>query len=148
MRTSHEKTIDGVTLTLRQLPAMRAMKFFRVLVGCFGPAMMQMTGESGGEDGGSLSSAIDKLMMELSEDMLQKVIDTLFLDALVEQNGSNKNLMGAGGAFDLVFQGKIFTVFKFLYFALEVNYGDFIEGFNSGDLQGLGLVNQSESPKE
>jgi hypothetical protein len=148
MRTSHEKTIDEVTITIRQLPAMKSMKFFREVVGCFGPSLMSIAGDSTEED--AISGAIEQLMMNLTDDKLQKMVDTLFLDALVELDGKPRNLVGHNGVFDLVFQGKVFTIFKFLWFALEVNYEDFFEGSTGikAQLESLTSTSPSESQKK
>lgn len=149
MRNKNEKTIDGVTIMVTQLPAMKAMRFFREVVDTFGPALTSL-GDLSDLDNTELSvfkPVIENLMANMSEDKLEDMTRVLLGDCLVLYEGKFLNLFGNAGIFDMVFQGKVFTVFKFLRYALEVNYGDFIEGFaSSSPLAALG--SQSESQKE
>lgn len=149
MRNKNEKTIDGITLTVTQLPAMKSMKFFREVVDTFGPALTSLgdLSDGGDTDIAMFKPVIQSLMMSLSEEKLEMMTRKLLGDSLVLTEGKYIGLFAGEGIFDVIFQGKVFTIFKFLRFALEVNYGDFIEGFTKINPLGL-AVSQSTSQTE
>lgn len=145
MRNKNEHTIDGVTLIITQLPAMKSMKFFREVVETFGPTLTSLGNvtDLGSSELSVFKPVIESLMTNLSEEKLERMTKTLLGEALALHEGKYLSLSNTG-VFDLVFQGKVFTIFKFLRYALEVNYGDFIEGFTGSNPLGA-LGSQSES---
>jgi hypothetical protein len=127
MVKSQSKVIDGITFTVTQLPATRALKLFTKLVEVAGPALeaLQKSPGSGLGDmevaalGGALSAASSRL----GEEGLMQIAAALFELATATWEGAQAPVMAR---FDVMFQGRLTTLFKAIGFALEVNYGDFL----------------------
>lgn len=131
MREAQSRTIDGITITVQQLPAMRAMKLAHRLGKSLGPGLLR--GLSGVDltkgaaavssvDVGSLAPAVEAAFDRFSEEDLERLVRELFETATVQLDGRTAPMLPV---FDATFQGKTSTVFKAIKFALEVNYQDF-----------------------
>lgn len=126
MRTQESKVIDGMTFTVQQLPAMRALRLLNRLGRFFTPALASLVGgggKLGQADVGALAAAAGGLFDRLSEDELERLTKDLLETATVAIDG--KDTGPVMPQFDLLFQGKMGAVLKLLAFALQVNYSDF-----------------------
>ena len=131
-RAQKEKTIDGLTFTVQQLPAMRALKLMHKLAKTIGPAMLKAlsgapsTGapiKVGNINVAELADGVALLFDRLSEADVESIMRELFETTMVTENGQTFQLMPV---FDNVLAGKMSTLFKAVQFALEVNYRDFL----------------------
>lgn len=130
MRKQQTKTIDGMTFTVQQLPAMRAQRLKPRIVSILaGPAAKIGTVLGGARrledlDLGALAGAFDALAGKLSPDEYEAVTRELLETTLVQQG---PNLIPLLPVFDDIMAGRTLTVDKLLLFAVEVNYGDFFD---------------------
>jgi hypothetical protein len=116
---------EGVgDVSVQQLPAMRAVKLSRRLIQIAAPAVAALKDLSLSADASVLGDAIAGALAEFSEKDLEALIKDLLETATVEQDGKLAKVMPL---FDSLFGGKIFTLYKVLAFALEVNFADFFE---------------------
>ena len=114
---------EGVgDVSVQQLPAMRAVKLSRRLIQVAAPAVAALKDLTA--DASVLGDAIAGALAEFSEKDLEALIKDLLETATVEQDGKLAKVMPL---FDSLFGGKIFTLYKVLAFALEVNFADFFE---------------------
>lgn len=133
MRESQSKTIDGLTFTVGQLPAMRAVKLMHRLARAVGPAMLKsLAGANVASvkdianldlNLGDAADGVAMMFDKFTENDLEALIRELFETATVVHNGNTVPLMPV---FDHVMQGRAGTVMKAVKFALEVNYQDFL----------------------
>lgn len=125
MQETQTKIIDGMEVSVSQLPARRAMKMFNRLGRVFGPALGKIMASS--PDGlktmniGAMGDAVAMLFEKFTDSEQDFIMNELLATAVVD----NKPLMPI---FDTMMRGKTLTVYKLLAFALEVNYGDFLGG--------------------
>ena len=130
MKTTHSKVIDGIEFTIDQLPAMRALRLLNKLarlaspaLGAIGAAFSQSKSVAN-MDLDALGRGASALLSSLSDDEMEAITRELLGSAIMRSGGKNVELLAV---FDLEFRGKMGTVLKLLGFALEVNYGNFIE---------------------
>lgn len=112
-QATEERTIDGVRVTLTQLPAMRALKLLPRL----GKILAPVLGHLNTDVAAALPLLFDRLTGEELEDITKELLSTALADG--------KPLLQV---MDLVFQGRPETVLKVLKFALEANYRGFFSG--------------------
>lgn len=130
MTKTERKSIDGIDVEVTQLTAMKSLRMFHRLATAVGPAFGELMGALGGRknaldaelDPRALGLAVSKLCMSVSADDLESITRELLETARVHINGQQGRLMDQ---FELLFQGKLPTLFKVLAFALQVNYGSF-----------------------
>lgn len=138
MRTSTTKTIDGVTVTVQQLPGMRGVRMLHRLTKAVGPALaaslvgfksVKSLKDLGNADVGAivggLGDAVQKLFDNLTEAELEQLITDLLEGALVELEGQTIPLTRP--IFDKVMTGRAHVALGFTVFAIEVNYGNFTD---------------------
>jgi len=122
MQRTETRVFDDLAITVQQLPAMRAVKLSRRLIQIAAPAVTALKDLSA--DASVLGEAISNALAEFSEKDLEALIKDLLETATVEQEGKIAKVMPL---FDELFRGKVFTLYKVLAFALEVNFADFFE---------------------
>jgi len=130
-RQQKEKTIDGLTFTVQQLPAMRSLKLLHRLGKTVGPAMLKALSGApdkapaklGSMNVADMADGVALLFDRLSADDAESIVRELFETATVTENGNTFQLMPV---FDNVLAGRTATLFKAVKFALEVNYQDFL----------------------
>lgn len=122
MQRTETRVFDDLAITVQQLPAMRAVKLSRRLIQIAAPAVTALKDLSA--DASVLGEAISNALAEFSEKDLEALIKDLLETATVEQEGRIAKVMPL---FDELFRGKVFTLYKVLAFALEVNFADFFE---------------------
>jgi hypothetical protein len=129
-----EKEIDGIKFTVRQLPAMKALRMLNRLTRTVGPAVASLG--AGGLDMASLPEALAKLGEKLSDAELESITRELLADTTFQpvDGGPGGELMKV---FDQTLAGRPETTLKLLAFALEANFANFF-----GDLQALAARRQ------
>lgn len=144
MRKTETKAIDGITLTVQQLPAMRALKLMHRLARSVGPAMLRALsgvdlGTAQASPGGLMSrvklddvaTGLQSALAAFSEADLEALVKELFETTMVDRGGQTMPLLPV---FDDVFQGAPLTILKAVRFALEVNFGNFFAAFQGASL--------------
>lgn len=133
------REIDGLTFKTQQFAAMRAFTLLGRLVKTVGPAL------------GALMKLDPKLALEtagleladafasLDPDQAARLIPEIFASTDVEVDGKHIPLTSEGNI-NLVFSGRLRTLFSALGFVLQVNYRDFIGGgLNAPSLNSLSV---------
>ena len=146
---SREKkiVIDGVTFQVAPFMAVEGLRLKAHLVSTFGPAIGELLG---GIDGTKVKSVLDmnpasvsfsngleKLFQKLDEDSFIALIKRLFTNVIATWKEGEKNHTIAFGndfdtAMELVFVGKLFSIYELIVFVLKVNYPDFFSKVVSG----------------
>src|SRR5580698_1730234 len=117
------KEIAGVSFTVRQLPAFKALKMMNRLTRALGPAIAALGAGGGSLSFEGVSDALVKLGDKLSDQELEAIARELLADATFKTpEGAEGELMKQ---VDLVLAGKPEVMLKLLAFALEANYGNF-----------------------
>jgi hypothetical protein len=136
MKKFEDKTIDDVHFLIGQLPAMRATLLFNRLVRLIGPAFGKaFAGVSvnpkggnkislGDVDVGKFGDALGLLFTAMPEAEFKSVLGELFSNTQVYV--ADQRVAPVMDAFDIVFAGKIATVYKLAAAAIGVNFQDFI----------------------
>lgn len=143
---TREVEIDGVRFSVTQLGARAAMRLLPRIGRIVGPAIADATnaipgGNLGEADVAKLGGALGTLFDRLTPEEQDALLETLLQGARVQVEGKWAPLMES---FDFLMAGKALTVYRLLWFALGVNYGDF-----TGALRGLaarGKTMASASP--
>lgn len=135
METSSLKTedqeIDGLTFRVVQFPAMYGFALLARLAKCIGPALGAL-GSVSPDDTSAMAPALREALSTLDPDEAQKL-------ALEILKSTSVLLPKAGGEvarvelsdktkIDLVFSGRLKTMFKVLGFSVRVNFSDFVSG--------------------
>lgn len=146
MRESKTEEIDGIKVTVQQMPVKRSIKLMHKLARAGVPAMLKAIGSAKLEDlaaeaGGSVTAALlgaldlsnfgeaaAMLFEKFSEQDLDQCMSELLENAIVET--ADGKTLPALKALDIVITSP-FTVVKLLGLALEVNYGDFSAAFRA-----------------
>jgi hypothetical protein len=143
--TMKEKIIDGISFSVTPFQAVEALRLKAFLIKKFGPSIGQALGalQSGlpldgiiGDlklDGAALSQAVEKLMSQLDEDDFIALIKRLFqnVTASLSKDGKALELAFIKDTFDasmeIVFTGRLFSVYEVIALVLEANYPDFFD---------------------
>ena len=132
MRTSDKRTIDGLEFTTTMLPARRASRLGARLLRLAGPVLKKLGGIKMGDDVGQLIPALFVLFESVSDDELESLQAEILCGTSVKMSlpGEKKprNVdMVDGDMIDLVFTGRLATMYKAMKFAVEVNFSDFFD---------------------
>lgn len=132
---SEERTIGDNTYRVTQLVSKDARPTLIRLFKLLGPSIGQMVedamaGRSINPDIG-VGVAISQLADRISEDDLERLIDTLVQNKTLARKTENGWPLLDKAGFDVHFTGRIGEMFKVLAFALEVNFQDFLGGLRS-----------------
>jgi hypothetical protein len=143
MREPKTKEIDGVQFSVTPFPASEAFKLKAYLFKKFAPATGELSGilkdgfpESGkiGDikiDGRVIAQTLEKLVAQLGEDdflaLIKRLMQHVFAEITVD--GKDLKLFFTQNTFDasldMVFSGRLFSIYPVLLFVLEANYPDF-----------------------
>jgi len=140
------KTIDDINFKVMPLPAIEALKLKAYLLRTFSPALGQALGSlnSGGDglniNGKEMAGALQTLFSQLSDadyiDLVKRFLKSVICE--VPAAGGGNTVVDFQSEFDakldLVFGGKLMTLYPLMYFILEVNFPDFfakVGGFGS-----------------
>lgn len=130
------KTIDGIELTLGPMLGMQALRVQHRLFKCVVPSLSKAFGALEGANLANLSLAdlqVDKLSAALVQFFKDCTEDDLVSLAKSLLEGGLANHVPLSKTMDLVFQGKILTLYKAMAWAVvEVNFPDFF-----GQMPGL-----------
>ena len=126
------RTIDGLDFELSPLTAWKGMETFTRVTRFIAPAVSSIFSKGSGDTGAALALAFQGLASN-SPAELKSITEILLEGCTVAFEGRTVRLLTV---FDTVMRGKIFTVFKLLAWAVEVNYADFFAALKSG----LGLL--------
>jgi len=135
-----EKIIDDLKFMVSPFPAGEAIRLQAYLLRVLGPPFARMISaiKSGSLtsildqeiDGEAAADALRMLFGVLDENSLMALIERLLKNVVCEYpTKEGKVLFDFMSKFDerltIVFQGKLLTIYKVMFFVLEVNYPDF-----------------------
>jgi len=132
-----EKTINGSTYSLTQLPARRALKLKARLLKVFGPSLAQMVFAS--------KDAFDQENVVKAMNLLVDHIDDATFEKLTVELLQGVRKQGVeltDSVIDSEFAGDLGTLFLVLWFVLEANYGSFFA------LSGIGNPFNAPEPQD
>jgi hypothetical protein len=153
MREPKTKEIDGVQFSVTPFPASEAFKLKAYLFKKFAPAAGELSGilkdgfpKSGkiGDiklDGQVISQTLEKLVAQLGEEDFLALIKRLMQNVCAELTVDGKALKlyfsqsTFEASLDIVFSGRLFSIYPVLLFVLEANYPDFF-GRMAGNIGG------------
>lgn len=141
---SREKVIDGVTYTIYMLPPKVAMDLLVDVSKVVGPSLGALldAAESKGNGGSvldlditspTISNALGALLERVDKKTLRSMIDQLVPVSMADG-------VKLEGAFDIHFRGRLGSMFKWLFFALQTQFGDFIDALVGATGQGAEMT--------
>ncbi len=122
---SESREYGGVRIHVQQLPPIQAYGLIPELGQIIVPLFA--SGLSLKDDVGKLAGPVMAALMKLSANELTSLTKRLFKGCYAVVNDSKVDLHTDSGIND-AFSGKLLELFQTLYFALEVNYKDFLFG--------------------
>jgi hypothetical protein len=142
--TSKEKktVIDGVTFQVAPFMAVEGLRLKAYLVRTFGPALGELLGGIDDKKVGSIvdislggdgfARGLEKLLEQLTEDNFEALISRLLKNVIATWNEDGKSRSISFGqdfetAMQLVFLGRLFSIYPLILFVLRVNYPDFFD---------------------
>jgi hypothetical protein len=152
MREAQSLRLGDRVYAVSQLPAMQAYRLLPRIGKAVGPVLGKILAGGGLKDllSQDLGPAVEKLFDNLTDDELEFLTRELLTGATVQytENGKRKVVQlfgGDGDAFNLVMRGHIPDVFRVLYFAFRVNYGNFSGALPGAEGEG-NAANEIPSP--
>ena len=143
MENKEKKTvIDGVTFQVAPFMAVEGLRLKAHLIRIFGPALGELLGGVDGKSvkniseinlgSNSLSNGLEKLFQQLDEESFIALLKRLFSNVVAVWNEGGKSRSISFGndfetAMQLVFLGKLFSIYELIVFVLKVNYPDFFD---------------------
>jgi hypothetical protein len=149
--------IDGVTFQVAPFMAVEGLRLKAHLVRTFGPAVGELLGgidlggiggKKGKEGnaggiadislgGEGVAKGLEKLLEQLTEDAFEALVKRLLANAIaVWKEGGKSRSISFGQDFEaamqLVFLGRLFSIYELIIFVLKVNYPDFFDKVVSG----------------
>jgi hypothetical protein len=148
MTNREQKTvIDGVTFQVAPFMAVEGLRLKAHLVRTFGPALGELLGgmdsknidsflEAGIGNSG-ISKGLEKLLEQLTEDSFEALVKRLLANVIaIWPEGGKSRSISFGQDFEtamqLVFLGRLFSIYELIIFVLKVNYPDFFDKVVSG----------------
>jgi hypothetical protein len=148
MASREQKTvIDGVTFQVAPFMAVEGLRLKAHLVRVFGPALGELLGGIDGKTlggigdinlgGESVARGLEKLLGQLDEDGFVGLVKRLLNNVIATwpEGGKSRSVAFAtdfDAAMQLVFIGKLFSIYPLILFVLKVNYPDFFDRVVSG----------------
>jgi len=148
MANKEQKTvIDGVTFQVAPFPPVEGFRLKAYLVRTLGPAIAEIIGGIDGSKiksigdmnlgGDSIVKGLNKLFEQLDEDNFEALIKRLMTNVIANWKEDGKQRSIAFGtdyetAMQLVFTGRLFSIYPLLLFVLKVNYPDFLSKWVKG----------------
>jgi hypothetical protein len=132
--------IDGVTFQVAPFMAVEGLRLKAHLVRTFGPALGELLGGIDGQKTGSIADislggdgiakGLKKLLEQLDEDKFIDLVKRLLNNVIaIWPEGGKSRSISFGQDFEtamqLVFLGKLFSIYPLIIFVLKVNYPDF-----------------------
>jgi hypothetical protein len=145
--TEKKIVIDGVTFQVAPFMAVEGLRLKAHLVRTFGPALGELLGGINGKKAGSIADislggdgvakGLEKLLEQLDEDRFIELVKRLLVNVIAIWQESGKSRSVAFGqdfdtAMQLVFLGRLFSIYELIVFVLKVNYPDFFGKVVSG----------------
>jgi hypothetical protein len=148
MKNREQKTaIDGIAFQVAPFMAVEGLRLKAHLVRTFGPAIGELLGGIDGQKvgniadislgGDGIANGLEKLFEQLDEDKFIDLVKRLLNNviAIWPENGKSRSI-AFGTDFDtameLVFLGRLFSIYPLIIFVLKVNYPDFFGKVVSG----------------
>jgi hypothetical protein len=145
MLASEKRTIDELEFEVSQLPVKDARAMLVRLTRVIGPALTEFAKDGatslGDIDHTTVAGAFGKLATTLTEEDLEYLCAKF---GTVSKVRVGNLMLPVDKAGDTVFSGRLTTMFKWLWFAVEVNYSDFLGGLR--DMSGLLSAGPKASP--
>jgi hypothetical protein len=148
MASKEQKTvIDGVTFQAAPFMAVEGLRLKAHLVRTFGPAIGELLGGIDAQKVGSIADinlggngiakGMEKLFEQLDDDSFVNLVKRLLANVIAIWNKDGKSHSVSFGqdfetAMELVFLGKLFSIYPLIIFVLKVNYPDFFDKVVSG----------------
>ena len=122
--------LDGITFSTTQFGAMRAFKLMARLIKQVGPAMGALTGAEATTELSTMGPALVGALESLDPDEAARLLLDILAGTSALVDGKNMDFIGktAQSNFDIVFTGRLGTMFKVVGAALQLNYSDFFAG--------------------
>ena len=146
-----ERVIDGVTYSVYMLPPKTAMDLLVDIGKVVGPSVGTLVDAASSKGGAAallemsvtsefFSKAASELFERMDKSVLRSVIDQLAKVSMADGVKLESTL-------DIHFRGKLGTMFKWLAFALQVQFGDFFNALGGASAQGTKVTEMaSRSP--
>jgi hypothetical protein len=148
MTSKEQKTvISGVTFQVAPFMAVEGLRLKARLVRTFGPAIGELLGGIDGQKvssmtdinlgGDGVANGLEKLFEQLDEDKFIDLVKQLLNNVIaIWPEGGRSRSIAFGTDFEtamqLVFLGKLFSIYPLIIFVLKVNYPDFFDKVVSG----------------
>ena len=120
---TRDKVIDGKKITVTQFPGRKALFYKVKLIKLFGSSIGAMLAQAKGltaqVDMSVFAAAMDKLATTVDEGEFTRFVLELLQLTRIE------NVPITEASFDMEFAGNLLSMYKILWFTLEVNYGSF-----------------------
>ena len=133
MRKTETREIGGMPVKVQQHPPLDALELWHELIAEFGDALITVfEGVAKNVDVKTLAGPLMGAFAKLDRAGTRKYLKQILAYAVADVDGRAYELAD----FDHLneaFAGNPAGIYKAAYFALEVNYRDFIAGFASGD---------------
>jgi hypothetical protein len=139
--------IDGITFQVGPFMAVEGLRLKAHLVRTFGPALSELLGGINTAKVGSIADinlggdgiarGLEKLLEQLTEDTFEALIKRLLTNVIAtwQEGGKSRSIhfgQDFNTAMQLVFLGRLFSVYELIIFVLKVNYPDFFDKVVSG----------------
>jgi hypothetical protein len=139
--------IDGVTFQVAPFMAVEGLRLKARLVRTFGPALGELLGGIDGKKAGGIGDislgsdgiarGLEKLLERLDEDGFEALVRRLLANVIaIWPEGGKSRSISFGQDFEtatqLVFLGRLFSIYELIVFVLKVNYPDFFDKVVSG----------------
>lgn len=124
MREPQSTTIGAWTYSVRPLPAGQGLALMARLARMLGPGVAALVS---GEGNGAIARALSGLLERVDPDALVVIARELAATTEVSQPGG-RTPAKLSEVFDVHFAADYMALMEFLRFALEVNFGPFVEG--------------------
>lgn len=127
------KDIDGLGVTCTQFPAMRSSELLARLLKVIGPSLgvlMRLDPNTELDRAGvELVAGLSSLKPEELPGLISKVLEMTAVRVPDESGGAGAVIsLDKKENLDIVFSGRMLTMFKVAGFAIQVNYRDFASG--------------------
>ena len=131
MREPQKRTIEGVTFEVTPLGFKRGRRAFVRLSKAIGPALGAADSVDALRQGRGVTEVLEKLLDSVSDEDLEWFADVLGKGTRFSRDGDKWPFLNESNR-DALFGGELVLFFRWLMFALEVNFSDFLELFKSG----------------
>jgi hypothetical protein len=154
--------IDSVTFQAAPFMAVEGLRLKAHLVRTFGPALGELLGGINARKldsiadidigGDSFSRGLEKLLEQLNESNFETLVKRLLANVIaIWTEGGKSRSISFGQDFDtamqLVFLGKLFSIYPLIIFVLKVNYPDFFDKVVSGIGRRMHITLTSETER-